>query len=411
MPYSQKKDLEIFQFYTDNGNDLEQTLNKYNIKEKTFRNIKSRIKSARQIKFDVDRVNFERVDEKDSVELSLKSYELKTVDELLSYSKIDTDVWEPIKVVTNSWGSEKYPCFQIKVWLKKIETQKDINIDEVCENIIKKIGKYSVPSVIKRKKEKESLMWEVGLVDHHLGQLSWGKEVGFNYDLKIAKKLFEEAIDYLISTVDKYKIDKVLYHFGQDFYNVDSQFNKTAAGTVQDEESRWQKSFEEGVEIHVDAINKLKQIADVDAIQVSGNHDIERIQYAGSVIKAWFRNDKNVKIDNRPITRKYYRYGKNLIGFTHGKDIKLDRLLGLMPIEAKEDWGKCKNYEWKLGHIHSNHIKKTLTEKNGIIVKNLPTLASVDAWHFSKGYLHNRETQSFLWHKEKGNIIQTNYRV
>jgi hypothetical protein len=403
MPYSDKKSKEINDYFKQYG--TEQTLKTYNIKKSSLDRIMRFCKVNDQMKYD-----YERIDDEDKVQLSLKSYELKTIDELLAYSKIDTTLWEVWKVISNSWGSENNPCFQIKAWLR-LRSGTDINIIEVCDNIIERINKYSIPSIIQHKEDKEGYLCEIGIVDHHLGQLSWKQEVGFNYDIKIAKKLHADAVDFLIDKIKPYKINKILYHFGQDFYNVNSQFNHTVAGTRQDEDGRWQKSFEEGIMVHVDAINKLKQIADVDAISIKGNHDEERTQYAATVLKAWFRLDSNVKIDNSPMSRKYYLYGKNLIGLSHAEEIKTDRLLGLMPIEAKEMWSKACHYEWHIGHLHSESLKQSLSESNGIKIRHLSTLVPVDAWHFNKGYLHNRETNLFLWHPEKGNQIQINYKV
>lgn len=409
-----KKTKEIYAYCNKYGFD--ETLKYFNLKHETLSRYLRAEKELSQKSYDYEKEepekteSFEKNETKEGISVSLKSYELKSVDDILKYAKIDTSIWEPDKVITNSWGSKKYPCYQIKVWLKRISGT-EIDINDMCDNIIEKIGKYSSPNIIKRRAEKEPFLWEVGLVDHHLGQMSWEKEVGFNYDVKIAEKLFEDAIDFLIDKVKPYNIGKILYHFGQDFYNVNSQFNQTVSGTSQDEEGRWQKSFEKGIDIHVNAINKLKKIADVDAIQIKGNHDEERIFYAGSVIKAWFKNDKNVYIDNRPKSRKYYRYGKTLLGFSHAEKIPIKRLLGLMPLEAKEHWSECKHYEWHLGHVHHDSLRQLIQEESGIKVKTLPTLAPIDAWHFSKGYLANRETQSFLHHIEKGNMIQINYKI
>ena len=403
MAYSDKKITEIFEFFNKNGEV--QTLKKYNIKPVTLNWALRLYKSKNQIKYD-----FEKIESKNEIIVSLRSHEIKTIDEIVEYSKIDTSIWEPYKMITNPWGSETNACFQIKVWWQRIAGT-EINVDQLCDNIINRIEKYSPPAIIKRKPAKDAFLWEVGIVDHHLGQFSWGKEVGFKYDVKEAETIYNNAIDFLIDKIKPYNVGKILYHFGQDFYNVNSQFNQTVAGTPQDEDGRWQRSFDKGVMVHINAINKLKQIADVDAIQIKGNHDEERIQYAGSVVKAWFRNDKNINIDNRPISRKYYRYGKNLIGFSHAETISMDRLLGLMPIEAKEDWSKCEHYSWHLGHLHHNVIRKNLEDQNGIRIIHLPALTPVAVWHFKKGYLHNRETQSFLHHPEKGNMIQINYRI
>jgi len=408
MAYSKEKIIQIGEYFQKNGE--EKTLRYYKIKSSSLERILryNKTKDSGQ-----DQYDFERIEAGDELELNLRSYELKTVDELLSYSKIDTDIWEVYKVVTNTWGSETNPNFQIKAWLKRKELEK-IDIEKTCNYIIDKISKYSIPNIIKHTSDKEGFLWEVGLVDHHLGQLSWDKEVGINYDVNIAQKLYNESIAYLIDKVQPYKINKILYIVGHDFFNVSSQFNTTTAGTRQAEDGRYQRSFNRGIDIHVDAINYLKKIANVDAIIIPGNHSGEREFYLGAVLQAWFKNDKNVSIDNRPISRKYYRYGKNLLGLAHAdpKEIKLDRLLGLMPIEAKEDWSLTTNYEWHLGHLHHDaKMQHDLKTENGIKIRRLNTLVAIDDWHFNSGYVRVQEAQTFLWHPEFADIHHINHRI
>lgn len=346
------------------------------------------------------------------IHLDSLSYNIKTLDDLIKFSEIDLDKWEIVKVTTNTWGNSKNPCYQIKAWLKLKEAG-DVDIGETCKYIVDTIKDYSPVSVIKRDVLKDACMLEIALVDHHYGQLAWGHETGqSNYDIKIAEKLYHDAVDYIINSTSNFKFNKILYIVGNDFYNVNNSLNTTTGGTPQDEDCRWQKSFDKGTQIHIDTINKLKQIADVDAVIVPGNHDSERTYYLGAVLKGRFFNDKNVTINNDPKERKYYKYGKNLLGLTHAYKIKYDRLFSLMPVEAKQYWSDCKYYEWHVGHVHHEE-KKVLninTEESQIRLRTLPTLTATDAWHAKSGYLSIRETQSFIWHPEKGNIAQINYK-
>lgn len=287
-------------------------------------------------------------------------------------------------------------------------------IDRLVENFIKKTKKHKIKyKKIKYKQVEEPVMLEIGPVDHHYGQMSWGKETGYgNYDIKIARTLYLDAIDYLIRSTKSYGIEKIVFIIGSDFFNVDSHSNTTTSGTYQDEDCRWQKSFDYGVDILIDSINMLRKVAPVDVIQVPGNHDEERIYYAGAFIKAWFHNCDEVNVDTSPKVRKYYRYGKNLIGYTHGYRIKIDRLFHLMPLEQKDNWSKTKHREWHVGHVH-HETRKMInldSEEASIKVKTLSSLVVPDAWHTKHGFIADRQAQAFIWHKEHGNIAQYNYR-
>ena len=339
------------------------------------------------------------------------SYNIKTIDDLVQFAEIDLSQWKVSKIITNTWGNSKNPCYQIKAWFSKKEIS--VNFEDMQNTVIESIKNYFPESFIKRENIKDSCMLELALVDHHLGKMAWGKETGQeNYDIKIAEKIYNSAVDYILSITSNFNFDKILYIVGNDFYNVDNQTNTTTGGTFQDEDCRWQKSFDSGVLIHIATIEKLKKIANIDVVVVSGNHDNERAYYLGAVLKGRYFNDKNVNINNDPLERKYYQYGKNLIGLTHGYKISHDKLFSLMPVEAKNIWSKCNFYEWHIGHVHHEN-KKILninTEQSQIRLKTLPSLTAIDSWHAKHGFLALRETQAFIWHPEKGNLAQFNYK-
>jgi hypothetical protein len=348
------------------------------------------------------------------------SYEIRTVEDLLEYSSTDLNDFEIVKKVVNSWGSPENPCYQVKVWLRK-KTPEQVNVKQLVKAFEEEVSKYAIDyskiikGTLNKKKKKDSCLYEISLQDVHFGQLSWAKETGHdNYDIVIAEKLMLDAVDYFIEQAKFFSIDEILFPVGSDFFNVNSSLNTTVAGTSQDEDCRWQKSFYHGCMLLVKCIDKLLKITNRISVPiVYGNHDHERTYYAGSYLSAWYRNHNKISIDNNPRIRKYIKYHKNLIGLTHGHELKLDRLPLLMATEAKDIWGDTLFREWHIGHLHHKNTKvyNVDIEENGVRVKIIPSLVAVDAWHSLKGYNALRECQSFLWDKEKGNIAQFNYKV
>jgi len=256
-------------------------------------------------------------------------------------------------------------------------------------------------------------MLETGPVDHHFGQMSWGKETGFgNYDVKIARNLYLDAVQYMIDNSRHINFNKILFVMGHDFFNVDNQANTTTGGTVQDEDCRWQKSFKEGCELLISAIDMFKQVADVEVVQIPGNHDSERIVYAGAYVSAWYHNDANVTVNNTPRDRKYIRYGNNLLMLTHGYKAKPQRLFNIMPVEAHSDWSNTTNWEIHAGHVHHENTKiiPMETSEAGIIYRTLSILVEPDAWHIQHGFISKRKSQSFIWHPEHGLTQQLYYQ-
>jgi len=139
-------------------------------------------------------------------------------------------------------------------------------------------------------------------------------------------------------------------------------------------------------------------------ILVQGNHATYTEFFAACVLSAWYRENEHVIVDNKPTMRKYRRFGANLLGFTHGNEEK-DRIYGLMQFEAAEDWGKTKTREWLIGHYHSEGT----IEKNGVIVRRIPSLSGTDAWHMKSGFSMSRKrSMAFIYDKENG-LVETHY--
>lgn len=245
----------------------------------------------------------------------------------------------------------------------------------------------------------EGLLFELPMMDFHLGKLSWLEETGQDYDLKIAEKLWRNVILDLISKAIKFgSIEKIVFPIGQDFFHFDTPRGTTTAGTQLDTDTRWQKMFRKGVELLVWSIEELAKIAPVDVMWVPGNHD-QMLSYAAVIgLYQRYSESTNVKVNTKASPRKYILFGKNLIGYSHG-DKEGKRLQGLMQIEAPELWGKSVFREFHIGHLHT---EMTITN-NGIVFRQISAITASDAWHGENGFLGStRQAQAFIWDKEFG---------
>ncbi len=245
---------------------------------------------------------------------------------------------------------------------------------------------------------------EVSIFDLHLGKLAWKPESGADYDLKISQTGFCEALETLIERSKGFPIERVVFPIGNDYFNVDGMANETTAGTPQREDGRWQKSFVLGRKLMVNAINRLREIAPVDVVMVPGNHDVERVFYLGDSLSGWFSQTDDVTVDNSPMARKYYQYGKNLIGFTHGKEEKHVNLPLIMATEEPEKWASTVWREFHIGHYH--HKKdihfQPVNEHQGIRIRQIPSLCPADDWHRLKGYGSLRAAEVYVWGRNDG---------
>ena len=313
--------------------------------------------------------------------------------------------------------------FQVKARLeKKLTVARERAIGELFKEMIKnyKAPQLKVlPNVITH--DKENNLFEITIFDLHLGKLAWGGETGENYDTKIARQRFLTAISTLIKRASGFQYNKILFPVGNDFFNSDTIFNTTTKGTPQDEDLRWQKTFNFGVKLLIDAINLLKQTGvKVDVVNIPGNHDFERSYYMGEYLVAWFNNDPQVKVNNGASPRKYYRFGKVLLGLTHGSEEKEGSLPLLMAsdIESKPLWSETIYHEWHVGHIHRKRdMKYSITldkdrmtnEDLGVTVRYLSSLTGTEEWHHKKGFIGAiKAGEGFIWNDEAGMVAHLN---
>lgn len=342
--------------------------------------------------------------------LTSKSTSIRTLDDLLNYAQVDRKLWEVERFVVNKWeiGAKDdagnivtAPLFQIKAWLIKRY------VAEVAQKIVTEMleeFKRQAPIVrsVKTKQNIDGHLLEVSIFDAHLGKLAWAEESGTDYDLKIATNLFAQATEALLQRAKGFPVSHILFPVGNDFFNIDNAKNMTTNGTPQDCDGRFQKSFVEGRKTIVDAINRLRQVAPVTVIMVSGNHDSERVFYLGDTLQGWLSKTDGVTVDNRPMMRKYFHWGLNLIGLTHGEKEKMKDLPLIMAAEVPELWARTKFREFHLGHWHQ--LRETISESSGVRVRILPSLSPADAWHKGKGYSQLRAAEAHLWHPKEGNV-------
>ncbi len=263
---------------------------------------------------------------------------------------------------------------------------------------------------LKYPQKHKGLLLEVDLPDIHFGKLAWGEESGDDYDVKIAKRIVLSALDSLLSFGGAYDVARIVFPIGNDYFNVDNKFNTTTAGTPQQEDTRWQKTFRLGRQLAVEMIDRCGAIAPVDVVIVPGNHDEERAFYLGDALSCWYHLNGQVTINNGAMKRKYYPFGKNLIGFTHGSNEKIEKLPFLMPLEQPKLWARTKFREWHLGDKHhkKDYVYQT-EDKNGVTIRLLRSLSASDTWHFDKGFVGStRAAEAFLWHPSKGVVAQFN---
>ena len=315
----------------------------------------------------------------------------KYLDHLKENGLTQADV-KSVKFWQNMMGEQRFSIVTHNSWHEMPNIKADL-LDYIKTRSVK------VPKV-KYKKYKDPICYEISLPDIHYGKIT-------DEPMNIIEKHYIQAIMDLHKKADGLEIDRFLLPVGNDGLNSEGMSRATTKGTPQQDNMRWRESFRGYWHLVSKAIDYLAQFAPVDVIVVQGNHDFERMFYAGEVLDAIYKNNKNVTVDNSLDARKYYEYGINMIMFTHGDKEKTQELPLLIATEQPEMWSRAKVREIHCGHKH----KEMLNEYMGTKVRFIPSICGNDLWHKTQGYVGTlRCGQAYIWNKNRGleGYLQTN---
>jgi hypothetical protein len=245
----------------------------------------------------------------------------------------------------------------------------------------------------------EDLLTVIPLGDPHFGMFSWAQETGQDFDLEIAEANLVAAVDHLVSLAPRAK-EALLINLG-DFFHFDNSYNQTTQGTKVDGDTRWSKVLRIGIRAMRRCIERLLETHDrVTVICEIGNHDTHSAVMLALALDQFYEREPRVTVDTSPAKFHWYRFGKNLIGVTHGDTVKAKDLPGVMACDRAKDWGETDYRYWYTGHIHHDTVK----EYPGVIVETFRTLAPADAWHKNQGYRSGQDLKLDVIHKKYGRV-------
>jgi hypothetical protein len=234
--------------------------------------------------------------------------------------------------------------------------------------------------------------------DPHFGQYSWAEETGDDYDLDIAQKLHFAAVDALVARTLPAR-SALLVSVGDTTHGDDSTNQTPASKHTLDVDTRWRKVLRTTVLTFERCIQRLlEHHAEVEVAIVPGNHDPHAAAAIVTALEMLYRKNKRVTINISPSRFMYKRFGKCLIGITHGDTCRLEKLGELMACDRREDWGQTEHHHWFTGHWHH----KRFYEGPDWTAEVLRTLAGKDAYAASHAYRSRRDMQSVVFDAERG---------
>jgi hypothetical protein len=344
--------------------------------------------------------------------ISLPKTRICTLEELIAFCKVDTTIWKVERWTANKWevgakndegNVETAPLYQVKATFIRQQNIVDAKLElETLKTDAKKAAR--TPAKLPVHFKDTGLMLEISLADAHFGKLAWSQETGHEpYDTMIAEAIFTRAVDTLLSRAKGYKFDHILFVVGNDLLNSDDELGRTTKGTFVSTDVRYQKTFLIVRRTITACIEKMRLMAPVHVLMVSGNHDDLAVWSLGDSLSCYFDKYPDVFIDNAPISRKYHQFGKVMLLLTHGDKGKHKSYPLLMATEQPEMFGSTMFREAHTGHTHQTKTE----EQFGVRVRVIPSLSPPDAWHAENNFLCNqRNAEAYVWSAKEGLIAQ-----
>lgn len=267
----------------------------------------------------------------------------------------------------------------------------------------------------------------IDLADVHFLKLCVASETGNVYNREVARHRVIEGTKSLLKLAQPMGIGRILFVLGNDILHVDSPRSTTTSGTYQDTDGTIFQGFKDAASAMEEAINACTSVADVDLVHCMSNHDWLMGWAMSQAVAGRLRGNSRVRATEYNLSekhRKYYRWGDNLFGLTHGDGAKEEKLYGLMVKEAREHISECQNLYWLLHHVH-HKIRKSrgefelLREKdhNGMTahvsgstafegehcnIEYVRSPSAPDGWHDRNGYVNRQGVECFVYHPTLG---------
>lgn len=163
--------------------------------------------------------------------ISIKEDELKNPISLLKAHGFDIKEWELVSARNNIWNVYSKQDGIQELYSSKIVVkpkEQTIDYDRINEWFDKLDRKYSLP-VIKTSNEylKGNKCLLIDIADLHLNLQATMFSTGNEYNCEIAEKLFFYVISDILSRVEKYQFNKIIFCIGGDMLNGDKLSGST----------------------------------------------------------------------------------------------------------------------------------------------------------------------------------------
>jgi hypothetical protein len=316
---------------------------------------------------------------------------------------------------TVQYGPEGEVQREWKRLLPNVEAMTDF-VDSLCERVE---GKAKIAKAPVIKNHREDILSEICCFDAHIGMYAEAGETnGQNYNSDIAVKRIHNTTYALLCRM--HNPSNIVVTFGGDMLHSDTRSNKTEmSGNVLDVDSRYHMVVEKAVTACYDVVKMASEVAKkVTVVILEGNHSWHSEVWLAQVLKHAYSNTSRVEVIMQRSARKSMVWGKNLLIWTHGDSVAMNKWQGIISTEFAQLWGQTQFRHLKMGHVHHKNARQAKSivtsdgnggwvENHGLLVEYLPAITATDAWHASRGFIGSQQAMTgFCYHKDFGLITR-----
>ena len=261
-------------------------------------------------------------------------------------------------------------------------------------------GIEAIPAVTPPEDTLADLLTLYPMPDAHIGQLSWGKETGEDYDVKIAGDRIRGGIAKAAAASPASE-RAVIVAMG-DWLHVNDQTNQTYHSRHQlDADGRFQKVLDAGIAIlAATAEALLAKHASVTVVVQRGNHDETAYLAVLFALAERYRNEPRISVQRKPGEFFVMEWGQVLLASCHGDKAKAERLVMFLADKWPEMWGQTKYRYLFTGHLH-HHKSQDI---GGVLWEQLRAITPLDAYSAAHAYSGKAEMQAITYDRQRGEI-------
>jgi hypothetical protein len=243
----------------------------------------------------------------------------------------------------------------------------------------------------------------VVFTDYHVGQLSWHREGGADWDLKIAESMLLSSFIHMVESAPK--ASACVLCLQGDFLHTDGLLPLTPGHkNVLDADGRFSKIVATAIRV----IRRLiaYALAKHDTLHLiicEGNHDEASSMWLRQMFAAMFEDEPRMTVNDSELPYYVHQHGEVMLGFHHGHKINNEQLPMLFAAQYSKMWGATSKRYAHCGHRH--HVDEK--EYAGMSVAQHPTLAARDAHASRGGWISDRAANVVTYHKRFGKVGQT----